>query len=487
MLRVLIGALCFATATISTACAGERLALATVKLCDRAPWTEDAICRTADIRNADPQDGPVWIDAEVRLQERLASPAVFVSALASTAVWWDGRFAGANGRPSPDPDAEKPGLRDAVIALPVDAGEPGTHRLTLWMSSGRLPLSVPRPVHGVSIGERRDPADVMLEAYLPALGTAGVLLAAAVYFGALGSRFPGAGRLSAAALFAIAQLCAETVRAFVSYPYPLQVVRVAAVLLFAVAFGAALVSFFFRRYAPERERALLVVYMVAAALAVTAPGFDGKTQVSIAAAFGLAAVAAAEGVRRRIPDAKLMLAAIATAALLLCASGPKLLDGAFYLLTTGLMLALLAVEARRFRRERESRLKADERLRDLARRPERDTRVRLALGAGAEKSMVYADEVVRLAAADDYTEVHLANGRVLLHPAPMSELLERLPSSFMRVHRSHAVDERRVRAWTRTRGALFAEIGDGARIPVSRRRARRVLGERDAEIEATAG
>ena len=77
--------------------------------------------------------------------------------------------------------------------------------------------------------------------------------------------------------------------------------------------------------------------------------------------------------------------------------------------------------------------------------------------------------IVSLSGADDYVEVALLDGRKLLHDMRLDALEKKLPSSFLRVHRSHIANMTHVRAFRASERIL--EMAGGSEIPVSRRRA----------------
>lgn len=85
-------------------------------------------------------------------------------------------------------------------------------------------------------------------------------------------------------------------------------------------------------------------------------------------------------------------------------------------------------------------------------------------------------DVMLLSGAGDYVEVTLADGRKLLHDVRLDDLEQRLPASWLRVHRSHIVNLRHVRGMKKMPGGRHAvELVSGNQIPVSRRRASQVI------------
>ena len=85
-------------------------------------------------------------------------------------------------------------------------------------------------------------------------------------------------------------------------------------------------------------------------------------------------------------------------------------------------------------------------------------------------------DVMLLSGAGDYVEVTLADGHKLLHDVRLDDLEKRLPASWLRVHRSHIVNLGHVRGTKTLPGSRRAvELGNGAEVPVSRRRAPQVV------------
>lgn len=98
---------------------------------------------------------------------------------------------------------------------------------------------------------------------------------------------------------------------------------------------------------------------------------------------------------------------------------------------------------------------------------------RLALKVGDRSLVLKASEIVWIEAEDYYVLVHSARGRHLVR-IPMTSLEEQLdPRSFVRVHRAAIVNLDEVREVDTTEGAILL-LSDGARVPVSRSRRKRV-------------
>ena len=83
-----------------------------------------------------------------------------------------------------------------------------------------------------------------------------------------------------------------------------------------------------------------------------------------------------------------------------------------------------------------------------------------------------ASAIVSLSGADDYVEVAMLDGRLLLHDATLDELEKRLPQAFIRIHRSHIANTAHAASLkSRAGGRRALLMTDGSELPVSRRRA----------------
>lgn len=443
-------------------------------------------CRDIALFDVDPQDGLLWVRVPVRLGPAVPAPAgVYVSARAASAVWLNGAYLGANGRPGADAGEERPGVMDLVLYAPPGLLEEGENTVVLLMSAHRGFVRLGNPVHLVAIGTYGDPAGARLQAYWPALLTFGALFAGAVYFAAAalrGSAAAGSGALALAAASACAQLVAEVLRGLWAYPYPVHDLRLVAIVAFAALSGSALCLF---AWAQAFRRGYALVFTASLALASGAAlavgSFDLKAVIAllgpIVFAVGALSVAALRGKRRAL--APLGLLAL-FAAVVLVAPG-QFLDRYFYLMMAGLLFALfarqalmLAEETRRRREEQGRALRLEQ---ALARARERSAPTRLPVSGAGRIDLVEAERIVRCQAAGDYVELHLDSGACLLHDGTLGALEAELPETFLRVHRSHIVNTGHIAALERDPsgvGELVLETG--ARVPVSRRILPRVRG-----------
>jgi len=88
-------------------------------------------------------------------------------------------------------------------------------------------------------------------------------------------------------------------------------------------------------------------------------------------------------------------------------------------------------------------------------------------------------EIVYISAADDYSEVHLQSGRVVMVDVPLKRWETRLPAKrFLRVHRSTILQLSFVDEVSQSGGRWLIKLrGDsspGASLPMSRRAAQQI-------------
>jgi DNA-binding LytR/AlgR family response regulator len=93
----------------------------------------------------------------------------------------------------------------------------------------------------------------------------------------------------------------------------------------------------------------------------------------------------------------------------------------------------------------------------------------LAVRRHGEIRLIAIDSLLRIAAADDYSELHCEDGTTWLHDKTLAALELLLPARFERIHRSHIVDVRRITSWQVAEGSRYHVVLDrGDPVPASR-------------------
>ncbi|QDZ08489.1 LytTR family transcriptional regulator [Sphingomonas panacisoli] len=398
----------------------------------------------------------------------LRPPTLWIAATASSEVRWNGVPIGSNGTPAMDRAGEVPGNYVASVAIPPALIRPGVNSLSIRMSFHHLWLPVHSPVRLVYLDPSGAGDNPQLRAYLPSLLMFGTLAAAFAYFGfaAATDRTNGAARiLASVAALACIQLATETARLFVAYPYPWQLARVVAIAVLAATISVLFVAYAARRFWPARRRLMVSMAAIAAlASAVLVPVFDGRALGAITAGAVAVMICAAVGAARERSGSALVALAIAgTTLVLVVTQWGELLDTSWYLLVAGTLIVLLVEQLLDFNRVRRHAARLSARLHSL----ESQDRP-ILLKDGARTHCVDPGQILSISAADDYCEVHLADGRTLLVSSTFSGLLASLPPGFPRIHRSHAVNRVHIASVARGASGRMVQLSTGKTLPVGR-------------------
>jgi DNA-binding LytR/AlgR family response regulator len=441
----------------------------------------DGACRPVDLQTLPLAAPETILERQVDIPREAFPPPrplmVFVIAMASSEISWNGVPIGRNGIPGPDSAREKPGRFIATFAVPAELVRPGTNRVTARLSAHHLWLPVRRPVHVFDVGFYESPSLPGLTGYLPALLALGALAAAAVYFAA-SALFDRRDRLALLlaliAAIAMLQLGVETARSFISYSYPWHLVRVAAVALLAAVTAVLIAAYAARRFAPAWKRAVPALAAVAAlASLLLVPWYDLKAIGAIIAGAAALLACAGRGAKRGQPESWV---GIAFALILFALIGWQLtdfLDQSYYVALAAMLVVLVGEQVLVLRRarsagEREALRAAglEERLRDSAAHPSG----RIArLKDGARTHQVPEADILFARAADDYCEVRLEDGRTLLVTTTLSRLQQGLSGHFVRIHKSYSVNAAHVAALgPRPGGGKQLTLADGTILPVGR-------------------
>lgn len=208
--------------------------------------------------------GPVWLRWHLTLPRRLTDsdkPAgLFLTAFASSEIWWDGYRLGSNGSVAASPGAERPGRSRAVFFVPRRLLRAGDHVVALRLSAQHASAWIATPVDSVQLATYGSPLTAAQAQYRLSLASVGALLLAAIIL--LAIRWRNRDRtalwLAAACLALLAQLATQISRAFLDYPYTWQGPRLTLIAVFAYLTGWMLLGFLLSRYGSRHRNAWLI-------------------------------------------------------------------------------------------------------------------------------------------------------------------------------------------------------------------------------------
>ena len=328
-----------------------------------------ANCVETGIRELDPQGRELWVRADIQIERsdlEIDQPyGILLSAMASSAFYWNGVLIDSNGVPGPNREAETPGKMDALVYVPSAVIHEGINTLGVHMSSFHNPATVTQPVHFIGVYRYQDQTLNRLQGYVPALITAGGLILAAFYFGltfAFDRKRVGALLLALMSLATIGQLSAEVMRGLIAYDYPVHVMRLNFVVGFSFAFSMALVAFVVWRYNNAWFKGVVATTFGVCFLSIIAfPSYDMRTSVILLTGCLVAAAALIPVLKTKELAPRLILGALASFVVLIMVRQGDFLDQDFYFAVLILSGVLFGGEVVARRREVEARQEADTR------------------------------------------------------------------------------------------------------------------------------
>ena len=399
-------------------------------------------------------DGIIWLVwDDVPMPADDAPPAIALTGPFSASVYFNGRLVGNKGEPGGTPRTETAGPIDSVFAIPAGLVQPAGNRIAIRLSSQRAgyrPFSV---VQALFVLRYTSDPRRSIRYYLPLTlmgGSLAALLAALSIRTHSTSDRRGLWLVAALAGLILAGL-AEISRSLINYPYdwhqPRQAVSLAGLFLFA---GAWLRFVQLRWPVSERVALVWLSLSVLGALACVAvlTGYDGKS--AYATAVLIASSAAWLAWRGGLPERLIAAGLLAVAGYAVWQPADIIDRGihAFALALFGICAVL----------DRDYLLPQA-----MARMP------RLALQTSGRTVLVKPGEIAFLKAAGNYTEVHMSGGGRHFDNRNLKSLLDGLPDTFFRLHRSYAVNLDHAAAIIASEGSRYhLETATGARIPVSR-------------------
>jgi len=438
-------------------------------------------CTAAEGPYISPFRQHVWVTASFDIPAAMVESPVplgfFISAKASSAVWISGQKIGSNGTPSHTRDVEVPGVMDAVFPLPAGILKAGKNAVVIEMSGHNSLIPLMAPVHMIAIAPYQSPTDNKLRGYLPSMVPFGILVLGALYFGAAAFRSGGGARLLVplTALFAAAQLALEVSRGLYAYEYPFHDVRLLLILAFATCTGACLYLHVLFRFVKKRKLAFGVAALAAyLALVLPAGGFDTKSSLAILLPSLLAALISAYAMARQRKGAAAYTVVLFLFTGLILLAPSRFLDIYFYYCVAALLVFLFVQELRTHFAERalreQEKARADQLELALSESRERDCPSNVQVTSSGKVEILKASDIAYARGAGDYVELVLKDATTRLHSATLTELENRLPGIFLRVHRSYLVNTAFIVALERdASGAGTLTLVGGDSVPVSRR------------------
>ncbi len=449
-------------------------------LAAQLPDFEAPKCRTESIGALNPQGKLLWVQVGLgtATADQQQPLGLFVSGKAASQVYLNGQVMGANGMPGKDAASEVPGLMDAVFAIPPELVQVDDNQLVLLMSAHHGLFDVAHPIHQIAVGTYQQPVDRILRHYWPSLLPFGVLILGFFYLSLL-ARLNQLPRqtwlLPLVALLAAMQLFVEVYRGLVPYLYSYHDARILLILLFSVGVGLSLLAYVLsicRLQHPLRH--LLVYVLLLLLLLYWEEGFDSKSIIAILLPVFIASMYAVAGWYRGLQNLRFVSSLLLAYVLLIIISSYHFLDTVYYYLVAALVFMLMAQQAKEASALRTQQRQDQERANRLQQIIDQQnfqhSNDQLKISSSGKVEWVKVVDIAYCKGAGDYVELHLKNGAVKLWHGSLTELSLRLPSTFMKTHRSYLVNTTLIQSLQRSAsGAGHLLLSPGGQVPVSRR------------------
>lgn len=383
----------------------------------------------------------------------------------SAEFFWDGEPVGQKGQVGTSRKEEVAGPIDSVTFIPARLLEPGQHTLTIKLSTQHMNYDVKRIIHLVALGPyRQDERRSMRYYAAPILLLSGllVLMAQSIRIGrSAGNRlYTGLGVFAG---FVTLSLLTEVSRSVTSYPYDYHAIRGSFMWISSNLAGFSLWYLCFRL---EQKRWIRYVLFVGLALVVLSHFFSigGDRQIARNFLFLSAVPATVYTIQWFRGQASFML--MMPVFWLACFASNILSYGIF--LDSYFFVASLTFLASAWFWTYTAPV-----ANTVSEEPEIDQRAptNFRVKDKGRETIIGAESVVVLHAEGNFTKLIKSDGSILLHQSRLGHIMDNPPPSFLRVHRSFAVNTRYVKALRSAEGSKYWLEMEGAEdVPVSRYR-----------------
>ncbi len=440
-------------------------------------------CKIQSIASLDPQNKLLWVavdlDLDVEALKAKQPLGLFLSGKTSSQVFLNGQLIGNNGQPGKDATHEQAGLMDAVFYVPIERLNPANNnQLLLLLSAHHGLLSLAQPINSLSLGTYQRPNNVILRYYWPSLLPFGVLLLGSFYL-ILVTVMTHMPRyvllLPLMALLAATQLFVEVFRGLFAYPYPVHDYRLLLILFCSFGFGLSLLAYVLK-LVPIKKRFIhwLLHASILLVLIVVVRGFDYKSIVAIVFPVTLALAYLTRAWYSGQPHVRFVTLLLLGFFLMVFMSAYSFIDTVYYYFIAMLIFLLMTEHAKQASQAKKLQLKYQARANQLQQVIDQhtlqDSTDQLEIRSAGKVEWVLIKDIAYCKGAGDYVELVLVNAEIKLFHGSITELSIRLPTTFLKTHRSYLVNTSLITALERNpsgTGHLILEQGE--KVPVSKR------------------
>lgn len=448
----------------------------------KPPDFSSTACENQPIARLNPQDRLLWVAVDLELDVKALQArqplGLFLSGKTSSQAYLNGQLIGNNGQPGVDAKHEQAGLMDAVFHVHSEALKSDSNQLLLLLSAHHGILKLSQPINSLSLGTYQRPNNAILRYYWPSLLPFGVLLLGFFYLSmvAVLNRMPRhVLLLPLMALFAGTQLFVEVSRGLFTYSYPFHDYRLLLILFCSLGFGLSLLAYVLKLLPIKKPFChWLLLAGLLLIIIIGVRGFDYKSILAIVFPVTLALVYLSRAWYLGLPQARFVALLLSGFFLMVSMSAYSFIDTVYYYFVAMLIFLLMAQQAKQASLTKQLQLKfqarADQLQQVIDQHTLQNSTDKLEIRSAGKVEWVMIKDLAYCKGAGDYVELVLLNGEVKLFHGSITELCLRLPTTFLKTHRSYLVNTTLITALERSpSGAGHLVLAHGDVVPVSKR------------------
>ncbi|KID56614.1 hypothetical protein JF50_11820 [Pseudoalteromonas luteoviolacea] len=438
-------------------------------------------CEQVSLDKVEPTSKLIWIGTsfDLDLPKLTDKPlGLFFSAKASGEFYLNGQLIGSNGTPSLTKEGEIEGVMDTVIYVPKELIKKRQNEWVVKLSAHHSRHTMSNFISFAIFTQYESPQDIVLRNYLPSFVPLGVLFIGFVFscaLAALQSKRQRNVLLPIFALLVALQLLVEVSRGLISYEYSFQDTRLLAILLLSILSGQCLLLYTIRSFVRQGQWiwfalsmsfTLVIVYFGAT--------IEDKTVLAFQIPAGICLLITGYESYRKHALAIQHATAFFVFSVAIAAKPNAFLDIYYYYFVAFLLVFFSIQHAVAYKVEKSQKLLAQanaQRLQhalDEYKEQQQPSKIKLNLSGKIE--WVSSDLICFVKGARDYVEITLSDGRCLLHNEGLAIMEDKLPATFLRVHRSYIANKHFIQSLEKlSSGGGNLSLTTGDSLPVSRR------------------
>lgn len=439
-------------------------------------------CKKMSLGEVKPGNKVTWIGStfDIDAPELIDKPiGLFFSAQAATEFYFNGKLIGRNGYPSSQPDEEQPGVMDFVTYIPKGLLQKSQNEIIIKLSSHHKAFDISRSIGLAIVTYYDSPQDIVLHHYLPTLVPLGVLIIGLFFSSLLVLQDLNPRRgdfwLPLLSLLVVLQLLTEVSRGLVAYEYPYHEIRLMVILLLGTLSGLSLLLYIIDGFVKNHRKICFFLSMLLTFISIyLGSTIEDKTVIAIQVPAGISFLITAFQVFNRQDNARKHASALLIFFTIIALNPNQFLDLYFYYFVAALLLFFFVQHAIAYKHAQSQKQLAQQRADQLQQAldeySEQQVPSKIKLNLADKSEWISCESICFVKGARDYVELCLLDERNVLHNETLAVMEEKLPGTFLRIHRSYIVNKHFIQSLKKLpSGGGSLQLSTGDTVPVSRR------------------